>query len=493
MKQSRFPSTSRLGLALGLGFGMLVMTGGKSLANYTQLPDAEGMHVVIPAQVDDEGTPLVYREALYHRDYSAVQHALASAGRIMRDSEMGHQDYAPELADEPMRRQGDAWLEVQAAAGTFVEPEQFVGTMVFHEGQWQPGSEMKLADLAPASFSYHMHHSAGRWSDLGLEDAIIYRPAAYLAALAARVSNDHYGQRGFQDIDEERDAAAMAHGMDALHALAYAWVRWDKPGGAEDMGKLSKERMEAVHGVTLDRLMQISRNVAGTLDDAWDEARKVYDLDNDGHYTLDEVGSLARGHKALYELLYVFGDEEDKALAKTLFERNADMLQALLSSDEVVRNWGMAERVAFTDEGVVADSGRVDTESQWRFLNHLTGGFALLRERDGTSSFLDSRPELPDQVGELSDQLLKAALAYQLDNDGLMVRRLALDDGEVNDDRHQVAAIGWFVTAAGNAYRSGSAFDRPGSWENDAELEARSRDLYEAIRHNNEWLLSLLE
>ncbi len=479
--------------AVSAGMGSLALASLPALANYGTLPEAAGVDLPVPSQVSDDGEALFYQEALYHRDISAVQHAMASVGRIMRDSEMGHENYAPELADAPMAAQGQAWLDLQQQAEAFFTDGGAVGTMVQEGGEWVPGREMNLADLSQAAFSYHMHHSGGRWADHGLENAITYGPAGYLGAITQRLYESHYGQRGFQDVESERDAASLSHGLDALHSLTYSWVRWDKPGGADDMGQLSEERMEAAHGISLERLVAISRNLADTLDAAWDGDRQTYDLDNDGAYHLDTLGSLVRGHKALYEILYVFGDEEDQALAEQLFERKADMALALLESDEALRDWGLAERVVFTEEGVKADGERIDTESQWRFLNHFAGGFGTLREREGTSSFLENRPELGERIGELSDRLLQAALDYQLGEDGLMQRRLAVADGEVIDERRQVAAIAWFATAAGNAYRSGEAFERPGDWGDDAELEASSRALYDAIRANNDWLLTLLD
>lgn len=485
----RFP----LRWAIALGMGSLAVTSLPVLANYETLPKASGVEITIPAQMSAENDALFYKGTLYHRDISAVQHAMASVGRIMRTSEMGHEGYQPALAGDAMRAQGQAWIDLQNQASLFFTEEGAVGTMVQEDGEWVPGREMNLADLALASFSYHMHHSASRWSDHGLENAITYGPATYLGSITQRLYQTHYSQSGFQNTDSERDAASMVHGLDALHSLAYSWVRWHKPGGADDMGQLSEERMENAHGISLERLVAISRNLAGTLDAAWDEDRKVYDLNNDGAYHLDALGSLIRGHKALYEILHVFGSDEDQALAETLFDRKADMTLALFDSEDAVRDWGMAERVVYTVDGVRADSERIDTETQWRFLNHFAGGFGTLREREGTSDFLKTRPGLGEGIGALSDRLLMAALDYQLNEDGLMQRRLAVENGDVIDDRHQVAAIAWFATAAGNAYRSGDAFERPGDWGDDAELEARSLALYDVILANNEWLLALLD
>ena len=479
--------------ALGaLGACTCGLFAGTALANYETMPQADGVDVQIPAQIGDDGTPLIHEGALHHRDYSAVQHALASAGRIMRDSEMGHEDYAPELAGDPMRRQGEAWLGVQRDAAQMMMA-QGAGTMVNDGEDWVAGRSFNLADLADASFSYHMHHSGGRWSDLGLEDELTFDGAPYLAAMTRRLTEVHYGDRSFADAEETADAASLAHGLDAMHALSYSFVRWDKPGGADDMGQLDQAHMEGVHGVTLERLVELAGNLAGTLDAAWDEEIGAYDLGEGGTYHLDTLGSLLRGHKGLYEILVVFGDEDDSDTADTLFERMARMTEAVAGSDDAVRDWGIAETIVYTGDGVEAGSDRVDTTSQWRFLNQLTGGFSMMRERDGTSAFLDTRPQLGEAVGALSDRLLNAALAHQSDDDGIMLRRLALEDGSVLDDSQQVAALGWFVTAAGNSYRAGSAFERPGDWGDDDALAERSAALYDMIRANNDHLVGLLD
>ena len=487
-----FPQLSGRRAVSTLGLCAAALMAWPAHANYQPLPEAAGVRPQIPAQFDADGTPLVYQDALHHRDYSAVMHALASVGRIMRDSEMGHPDYDAELAGDPMRRQGEAWLEVMQAAARMLMTDG-AGSLVLDGDAWVAGEPFAIADLAHASFSYHMHHSAGRWGDLGLEAALTEDGTAYLSTMTRRLILQHYGAGSFADIDDTRDAATLAHGLDAMHALAYSFVRWDKPGGAGDMGQLDQAHMEAVHDVTVERLVELAENLAGTLDDAWDDAIGAYDLGDGGVYPLETLGSLLRGHKALYEILVVFGEDAHADAAELLFERMAAMTEALATSDDAVRDWGIAEVVVYTGEAVEAASERVDTETQWRFLNHLTGGFSMLRERDGTSAFLDTRPELRDAVGTLSDRLLQAALDHQTDTDGLMLRRLSMADGEVIDERHQVRAMGWFLTAAGNSYRAGADFERPGDWGDDSGLAERSTALYDVILANNARLLDLID
>lgn len=484
------PTRFKLGLVGAAVLGLSACASQESQPNYAGLPAAEGMNLLIPAQVSADGEALFYNQALYHRDYSAVQHALASAGRVMRSSEMGHDGYYPELSGEPMKIQGEQWLGVMQAANSFLTSEGFAGTKIQQDGQWQPGRDLRLNELAQAAFSYHMHHSGGRWEGAGLYDEITYSPAAYLAAIPRHLNNNYYRDGAYHQQGEVNQAS-MAYGLDVLHSLSYSWVRWHKPGGADDMGQLTEERMAGVHGITKEELVTKARELAVTLNAAWNAESNSYDFGQGSEYSLDEFGSLVRGHKGLYEILYVFGNAQDKQTAEQLFNRNADMLLAVLQSDEVVQPWGMVSRIHFTSDGVEAASDRVETETQWRFVNHLTGGFGPLRERDGTSSFLETRPELSKAVGQVNDQLFQAALDYQLEDD-LMVRRLDFNTGQVTDARKQVASIAWYVTAVGNGYRSGERFDRPGSWDGEAELEERSRALYGSLRTNNDWLLNQL-
>ncbi len=459
---------------------------------YSAAPDEPAVTPLVPARYDADGTPLLEDGDLHHRDYSAVQHALASVGRVMRDSEMGHEAYRPELADEPMGRQGEAWLAVQDEAGNFMTSDGFAGTRFATDDGWAAGRNSRLDELAQAAFSYHMHHSAGRFEDHGLYDAITWQAAPYLAAIPLHVLENHYRDGVFCHVDGRMDAASMAQGLDVLHSLSYSWVRWHIPGGADDMGEISEERMAESHGIERDELLDVARALADTLDNSWDDQNTAYDFGGGTHYALDDLGSLIRGHKGLYEILYIFGDSADAEQAARLFDRMVDMVLAVAEAEAVVQPWGMAASVAFTADGVEPASDRVDTAAQWRFVNHLTGGFGPLRERDGMSDFLADRPAFAEAVGELNDTLFEGALEHQL-QDGLMVRRLDFNTGEISDAARQVENIGWFATAVGNGYRSGEAFDRPGSWDDDEALAERSRALYDTLRDHNDWLLERVD
>ncbi len=461
-------------------------------ASYAPAPAAEGIEIIVPASVSPDGQALLHNDSLRLRDYSVAQHALASVGRIMRSSEMGDPAYADQLPEHGMRRQAEAWLALQNEAIHFVGSEAF-SRMHVADGQWQGSAPLSLSDLAKAIFTYQMHHSGGRWADYGLDDAITYTPVGYLGNLTRQLIEQHYQDAHFVDTHGEKNLASLAQGLDSLHGLIYAWVRWHKPGGSDDMGGLSEKRMEQRLGISQVELLDMGRELAARLDQHWSDELSAYAEGERADYSLADFGSLMRGHKGLYELLYIFGNQEDQASAKILFERKATMLTNLIQSDQAVQDWGVVERFSFTPDGVVTTSEVIDTASQWRLLNHLTGGFGTLRENEGTSGFVSQRPELRALITGFSDRLLGAAQPYQSDADGLIVRQLALSDGQFIDSSHSTASIGWYLTAAGYAYRSGEDFDRPEAWEHDSELAERSRGLYDHMLLQNAWLLQQLQ
>ncbi|MBK1728621.1 hypothetical protein CKO14_04365 [Halorhodospira halophila] len=405
-------------------------------------------------------------------EHLAVMNALTVKGRTMRDSEMGHTAYDETLSGEPMGAVGNRWLALLEELEGYRE-----------EGEGLRGAEPR--HYADATYLYHMHHSAGRFEDHGLFDPMTHAPSALLVGNGRFVMESlQEGGRFHTDADRESwTPQSMAYGLDAFHGVAYAWVRWDKPGGAEDMGLLSAEQMREWFGHEPEDAVAVARDAAEVLDDAWDTESGTYDLGEGPVWELDALASLIRGHKGLYELLYVFGDgEEDERQAERLFERAARLVEAVLGEDGVVESWGLPARVRFEDGYAVADSEDVDVEAQWRWVHHLTGGFALLRENEGTSRFLERRrPGLSEEIGGAIDRLIEGALAHQL-SEGEVVASLDYDSGEVRDPDASLTTQAALVMGLGNGYSAGESFLRPGDWEGaDAEAEDRTRAVYDAI------------
>ncbi len=399
---------------------------------------------------------------------------LTVKGRIMRASELGHANYDDSLSAQPMAETGRRWLEL------FEQVERFSDLGILHpelHGE-SPEGTPRLADYADAAYIYHMHHSGGRFEAHGLFDDLTHRPSTFLTQTGQRLLQEHFYDGRFHG--QYGSAAEMAQGLDAFHGLAYAWVRWHKPGGEDDMGQIEHDVMVAWMGHDYPDLLEIARQSAATLESAWDARAGAYDLGDGLSWPLADLASLIRGHKGLYELLHVFGSEDDRQLAETLFERAADMVDAVLD-DDLIRPWGLPAVVEFSDGRATAASDHVDIEAQWRLVHHLTGGFAMLREQDGTARFIErTRPELAEHIGQAIDRLLNAALEHHM-HEQTSASTIDYASGEVTEPATSIAAASAFVMAAGNGYRAGNAFDRPGSWDEDAELAERSRALYDAI------------
>ncbi|QOC24072.1 hypothetical protein IC757_08215 [Wenzhouxiangella sp. AB-CW3] len=424
----------------------------------------------VPA-TEDTGTG---EDKLRLDEHLARLNGLTVKGRVMRGSELGHPAYDDSLSGEPMAEVGHRWLAL------FETVQRFSDLGVLHpelDGDSGKGVP-RLVDYADAAYVYHMHHSGGRFEDHGLFADLTHGPSAFLTQTGQRLLQEHFHEGRFHG--QHGSAAEMAYGLDAFHGLAYAWVRWHKPGGEDDMGQIEHDVMIAWMGHDYPELLEVARQSAATLDSAWDSGAGAYDLGDGLHWPLADFASLIRGHKGLYELLYVFGTEEDRELAETLFERAADMVGAVLDED-LIRPWGLPAAVEFSDGRASAASVKVDVEAQWRLVHHLTGGFAMLREQDGTAQFIErTRPELAEHIGQAIDRLLKGALEHHM-QEQTTANTLDYESGEVREADTRIGAASAFVMAAGNGYRAGNAFDRPGSWDDDADLAERSRALYDAI------------
>ncbi|WP_100401200.1 hypothetical protein [Bacillus sp. FJAT-44742] len=450
------------------------------------------MDIHIPRWLEADHTPVFDNQGLRYRDYSNVMHAISIAGGISRDSEMGHDHYRPELAQEVMAQQARLWLDLlgEVKESFLLEGSLIPYVMETKEG-WKVQGEPDLADYSHGVYAYHMHHRAERWEEHGLFESIIHEPTDYITSFGRFLLDSRYEDGKFYHDSrlQSFDTESMSHGLAGIHGHAYAWVRWAKPGGADDMGRLDKSQLAGWLGYDPKDLVQVAREVKEVLDESWDEDLAIYDFGDGTEYSLDTLGSLIRGQKALYEILYVYGDEQGKEEGRVLFERTASILDGVLESGEVMKPWGIPSHIDFTEEGVKVASDTVDTEQLWEFVNHVSGGFAFTREREGTSMFLNEhRPDLQTSLGSLTDQMLKGALHYQLEDDYL-ASELDFETGDITDSRRSASAIGLFVTAAGNAYQLGDAFEQASDWEeHDSEVVERSRQLYDVIVQHAELL-----
>ncbi len=402
-----------------------------------------------------------------------------------RDSEMGHSSFKPEMNDDFMRNRASEWLRLfQAIQANFSRGISVYPHAVMEAGQWQGRGESRLEDHVWGVYLYHMHHRESWFAHHDLDDGIRHLPLGLLTGLSRNVYDGHYQDGRFHADPEGEDfsAASMMQGMAAAHAMNYAWVRWKKPGGEDDMGRLEEERLAGWLGRGPEDLLLKARLIVHELDAAWDESRAFYDFGED-EWSLRTLAAMLRGHKGFYELLYLFGDDADREAARRLFDRSAISVESLMA---MARPWGLPARIRFSEDGWLAADERVDVAAHWTLIADLTAGFAYTRERDGTARFLArERPALAEGLAAFVDQQIAGALAYQMP-EGLLVSSLDWADGTVVDADVSLRAISRFLLGAGEGYGGSDAFASPSGWEG-GDTETATRELYHALLRQGEF------
>lgn len=424
------------------------------------------------------------------KDLNHYAHGIYMTSAISRESEMGHENYRPELFQDPMRERAEKWLELTGWLEQHLSNQegQLYDSYDLNDGV---DETFRLSNYLSTVYHYHMHHR-GDWYEhhQGLDERIFRQPARFISMIGVHLLQNHFEDgRFYHDADKtEYDHSSMSYGLEGIHGHLYAWIRWDKPGGEDDMGQLTEDYLTTWLRFAPDMLTHHSRQIAETLDQYWDEDGGIYDFGSGTTYRLDEIGALLRGKKAVYEMLHMFGGDRDREAIETMFERGTIVLDALIDISEP---WGLPAEIRFEEGGATPASDDVNLTQMYTFLNAMGGGFSYNREREGTSELLhERRPDLLESLGELSDEVLTRSLSdWQLNN--TLVTAVDFDSGEITDERHQVGPIGMFITAAGNNYRAGEAFERASDWnEVDEETRDRSRELYDTIVRHAEFLES---
>ncbi len=433
----------------------------------------------VPAWLDAGGNPVFDDAGPRWRDMVYAKHGVFAVAGASRDSELAHADYRPALAGEPRAQRARLWLELVQAAGEYQRaPGVLAPHLTARDGHWRPAGAPRLEDYAAGVYAYHMHHRAGRWADQGLDDTLTYYPVAYFSALTRHVLDHHYADGRFyaDTAHQHHDAASMAWGLSAAHALFYAWYRHHKEEGADDMGRVSEQRLRAWLGYDPDDLLVVARETAAVLDAAWSDQAGVYVLE-DSAWELDALGALLRGKKALWEHLHVFGDDEDAQTADVLAARALSIVRGVA---DTARPWGLPATLHFSDAGVRAAGDEIDLASHWSFVADLVAGHALLREREGAQLLSRDESEPLVWLGGFIDAQL-ATSDFHI-HDGVMVSALDADNGAVTDARVRAEVLGAFLVAALEGYGAGTAFARAADWDPlDEAAQARSRALYDAV------------
>lgn len=436
-----------------------------------QLPDR------LPYAFTESGEPLYRDEGVRSlEDYSAALNALSILATVSRDSEYGHPAYQPDWSPEVMWGFAEAWLAlVNEVQEHFLVTGDFPAMVGGDDAV-----EVDLSLLPHLAYAYHIHHRSGRFSENPALENRLNREASQLLVAPGRfLLENAYHEGQFTGEEGHVDFNSMAYGLGGLHGTAYAWVSWAKPDGEEDMGTLSEDHLAAFLRVRPEELAGRYAEVDDYLQQYWSPERSTYIFGEEAEpVSLDALGALLRGKKAMGDVLYMFGGEEGKERSVAVFERMAAMLETVFP---IAEPWGMPESLIFEEDGVRAASEIVDLFHWYQFLNHLGGGYAFDREREGTASFFSQhRPDLLETWNALTDEALLGVLDYHLSGKGQLVRTVAFADGEVMDDQLPLRTLAMFITMAGNLYGKGRAFARPGEWaESDPQIAEQTQKLFD--------------
>lgn len=438
----------------------------------------------VPNLITADGAGELDGNNLYVNDYSNALHAVFMIAGNSRASEYGHENYRPELYPDEMNARAERWLGLMHDTDrSFNQNGLFVNQYVQSGDAYESSEELDLSIYPHLVYSYHMHHRGDRFNDEVLYERLSRETTNFIVMPGRYLLSEHFEDGRFVYGDGTSDHRSMSYGLGGIHGHAYAWIVWKKPGGEDNMGVIAEEALEAWLNFSIDDMLQTYRQTAGELEKAWVEEASIYDFGDGTLWNLDAVGAMIRGKKAMYDMLYMFGDESDRELARTVFDRTAAMFEAVL---DLAEPWGLPDQIEFTEQGVLAASAEVNVYDWYQLLNHVGGGFSFDREREGTSEFINRyREDLRDQFPDYYDRAMHGMLNYHIGEQGTVVERVSFEDGSVLDDRLTVSTLGMFLTVAGNIYTNGDSFARADDWDSvSSDVADRSRDLYDVkFRH----------
>lgn len=438
----------------------------------------------VPAYISEEGEPLFYDNSVFVNDYSNALHAIFMIAGNSRSSEYGHPNYRPELYPDMMNLRAEQWLDLMHVTDRyFNDSGRFENQYQRVDNQYSPTGELNLSIYPHLVYSYHMHHRGDRFSDRILFERLSRETTNFITMPGRYLLSERFSDGLFLHENGNIDHLSMSYGLAGIHGHGYAWIIWQKPEGADNMGIISEDMLEAWMGYGISEMLEIYRAVALQLEEYWDEERSAYNFGDGFSWKLDAVGAMIRGKKAMYDMLYMFGDEADRDMAFQIFEKAAEMFETVIP---LIKPWGLPDEILFTTDGAEAASGSVNLYNWYQFLNHMGGGYSFDREREGTAQFINRfRDDLRPVFGEIADNALLGMMNYHLSNSGYVALTVDYEDGTVLDERISVSTAGMLITVAGNLYTHGSAFARADSWdESDPETVENSRQLYDLkFRH----------
>ncbi|TVQ75088.1 MAG: hypothetical protein EA363_00950, partial [Balneolaceae bacterium] len=205
-------------------------------------PSADVPELMVPHAIDQDGDA-VYKNNRFHlKDYSNLLHAVSIVATVSRQSEYGHENYRPDLYPEKMRERAEQWLDMVGAIDRhFNDGGKVFGWIDKQTGATSDPADLDLSLYPHLVYAYHIHHRSGRFED----DELLFNrlnrePTNYLVTPGRYLMNEHFGNGTFRHANGDVDHKSMSYALGGLHANAYAWIVWEKPGGQDDMGVLTK-------------------------------------------------------------------------------------------------------------------------------------------------------------------------------------------------------------------------------------------------------------
>lgn len=435
--------------------------------------------LMIPSFITAQGEPIFVDNSLFVNDYSNALHAIFMIAGNSRASEYGHTNYRPELYPDVMNARAEQWLDLMHITDRFFNDSgRFVDQYVRSGSEYVATDQLDLSIYPHLVYSYHMHHRGDRFNDPILFERLSRETTNFITMPGRFLLSERFSDGIFSHEDGSFDHMSMSYGLAGIHGHGYAWIIWKKPEGEDNMGLISEEMLDAWLDFSISEMLDTYRSIGAQLDSAWDQERGIYDFGDGTTWKLDAIGAMIRGKKVMYDVLYMFGDENDHELARQTFDRTVEIFERV---KPLIKPWGLPELITFSSDGTHAASDIVYLYDWYQYLNHMGGGYSFDREREGTSRFIDRyRNDLKPVFGEIADQALLGMMEYHLSDNGFVAYTVDYQTGSILDDSISLSTVGMLITIAGNLYTHGNHFVRADRWdESEIELRDMSRKLYD--------------
>lgn len=94
------------------------------------------------------------------KDLNHYAHGIYMTSAISRESEMGHENYRPELFQDPMRERAEKWLELTGWLEQHLSNQegQLYDSYDLNDGV---DETFRLSNYPSTVYHYHMHHRGG--------------------------------------------------------------------------------------------------------------------------------------------------------------------------------------------------------------------------------------------------------------------------------------------------------------------------------------------